>query len=74
MTAQTTTQRTAKHRLAVKERMAALEASLVWAIAEIEGRTSYADGQGMGKCLQKAIEVLEGSKGVRNSSNPTQRG
>lgn len=61
MTAQTTTQRTAKHRLAVKERMAALVEALAWAVAEIEGRTRYTSPEQPENALQKAKEALRGT-------------
>lgn len=79
MTAQTTTQRTAKHRLAVKERMAALVEALDWALAEIEGRTRYDPEIYTGEeqrenCLRKAHEALQGSASTENTRNPTQLG
>ena len=74
MTAQTPAQRNASYRRRMAEKMAALKASLVWAIAEIEGRTSYADEQRMENCLQKAKEALQGSETTRKPLDPTQRG
>lgn len=54
MTAQTTTQRTAKHRLAVKERMARYEAAL----EEIVTNVVPSDGGAANWCAHTAAEAL----------------
>lgn len=58
MTAQTTTQRTAKHRLAVKERMAAmqhaLELALPWLSPPLDDRDTSASGMAY-KAVSEAL-------------------
>ena len=70
MTAQTTTQRTAKHRLAVKEKMARMTAALT-EIAEchpawIENNPDWV--------LETSQKALQGSEGAQKLLDPTQRG
>ena len=83
MTAQTTTQRTAKHRLAVKERMARMESGLARVISDCQlaidalgnSPEQFSSArEGFRIIRDRAQEALLGSECSRNSADPTQRG
>jgi len=80
MTAQTTTQRTAKHRLAVKERMARMVGALE-AILKLETHDAH-DGYDSGGnyiwveriSASEAFSIARGALGEPDSSNGAEKG